>query len=480
MTIKTWTASQFVKMKNSTKQPGSSPTPTSHTVRLKDSTSIVNPTIVFQGHVDPMDICYAYIDDFERYYFKNDMRYVGPETEIDFVSDPMASFKNEIEDYECLILRSSDSGFYNKYLPDALDPAETGFTESHALEPGTTVFTTTDFCCLLTVVGKSQVIYAGAGMATTYVLDYANLIDLNLYFNNSTFLGNLIQEFTNPMDAILSCKIVPISYSDSIWGNDTGNVYIGSQQVTGVTGKVLGTRWTTQSISLGVPSAITSLTDYRRGDGYTSYSAYLPFVGMVQVPFQAVDGGTFRLRRNLDLFTCDVSYDILYYSGDTFLPSEPIATYSGNFASESPVSHQAYSSMGVAGGIIATIGGAVALATAVATGGASLIPGAGAIAGGIGTTIKSLESHTQINGALSSGLGVKSGNRVILVAFTRKTSHSPVSIAPFVGLPTHKVDYIRSHSGYLQVYNPSVRCTRATVEELSAINSMLAQGFRYE
>ena len=480
MTIKTWKASQFVKMKNSTKQPGSSPTPASYTVRLKDGTSIVNPTIIFQGHIAASDICYGYIDKFERYYFRGDLRHVGPDTEIDFVSDPMASFKSEIEDYECLILRSSDSSFYNKYLPDALDPAEIGFTEAHALETGTPLFSTSDFCCLLTVMGKSQVIYAGAGMATTYVLDYANLIDLNLYFNNGTFLQNLVQEFTNPMDAIISCKIVPIAYSNTIWGNDTGNVYIGSQQVTGVTGKVLGSRWQTQSISLGVPSAITSLTDYRKGDGYTSYSAYLPFVGMVQVPFQAINDGTFRLRRNLDLFTCDVSYDILYYSDDQFLHYIPIATYSGNFASESPVSHQAYSAMGVAGGIVATIGGAVALATAVATGGGSLIAGAGAIAGGVGTTIKSLESHTQINGALSSGLGVKSGNQVILSAYTRKTSHSPVSIAPFVGLPTHKVDYIRSHAGYLQIYNPQVRCTRATIDELNTINSILAQGFRYE
>lgn len=478
MTIKTWKASEFVKMKDSTKQPTTSGT--SRTVRLKDPTSLISPTLILAGHIDPSDIGYVYIDDFSRYYFKSDISYDGPETVLSLASDPMASFKNEIEDYECLILRSSDSSFYDKYLPDPLNPERVDFTEAHALEPGTALFSTSDFCCLLTVMGRSDAISADGGMSTTYVLDYANLIDLNLYFNNSGFLQNLIQEFTNPMDAILSCKIVPISYGASIWGSTTGNVYIGSNQVPGVTGKVVGGRWQTRSISLGVPTAITQLTDYRRGEGYTTYSAYLPFVGMVQVPFQAIDGGTFRLRQNIDLFTCDISYDILYYTGDQYLSTEPIATYSGNFGSESPVSHQSYSAMGVAGGIVATIGGAVALATSVATGGASLIAGAGAVVGGAGAIARSLESHTQINGALSSGLGVKSGHRVILVAFTKKVAHTPVSAAPFVGLPVYVVDYIRSHSGYLKIHEPSVRCTRATIGELESINSILAHGFRYE
>lgn len=480
MTIKTWKASQFTKQKNSTKQPGSSPTPTSHTVRLKDPASITHPTIIFDGHITPTDIGYAYIDKFERYYFVSDYRYDGPNTEIDFISDPMASFKNEIESYEGMITRCQDSSWYNKRIADPLNPATNDFDCYIAKETGTPMFTSTDFCCLLTVMGKSSVVVADGGMTTTYVLDATNLIQLNLVLNQGNFWQNLVAEFTNPMDAILSCKIVPISYSNAVWGSTTGNVYIGSQIATGVTGKIVMSRWQDVAISLGVPSGVTSLDNYRQSEPYATYSLYLPFVGVVPLSYQAIKGGTLYLRKHIDFYSCDISYEVRYSTGDTFTPYIPIATYSGNFATEAPISHQSYSAMGVTGGILATIGGAAALATAAISGGASLVPGLGAMAGGIGTTIKSLEQHTQVNGNMSSGLGVRPGNLIIMMAFIKKLATTLTDNLLTVGLPCYKNDFISSHPGFIQMYAPSVKCSRATESELANINSMLAGGFYYQ
>jgi hypothetical protein len=472
MTIKTWKASQFIKQKNSTKQPGSSPTPTSYTVRLKDPTSITRPTIIFDGHIAPTDIGYAYIDDFERYYFVSEYRYNGPNTEIDFVSDPLASFKNEIEDYEGHIARCSDYTWYNNMIPDPLNPIASGADFYGAAESGSSPFSSSAFCFILSVIGKSQISTAQNGMATTYCISISAMEHLIDDFNNASFLQNLINEFTNPLDAIVSCKIVPLVYGSSLWPATEYNVYIGTQS-TSAMGKIITGRAVNDAITINLPAGATSITGYRKAEPYATYSAYLPFVGVVGIKYENVAADNkLHIARHMDIMSGDISYDIVQ-------DSQVIATYSGSFATNIPMSNKSYSGSGVIGGVMATLGGIVGAAVAAYTGGAAL-PAVGAIAAGIGGTVTSLEQKTQINGMISSYLGVQSGIYCRIMCLFRKLASTITDHQQTEGLPCHKTDYVRSHSGYLQMLNPSVKCTRATAGELDEINATMASGFFYQ
>lgn len=473
MTIKTWSASQFSKQKNSTKQPSTSGT--NHTVRLKDGTSIVTPTIIFSGHLNPSDICFAQISDFGRYYFKTDFRYVGPETEIDFESDPMGSFKSDIGDYEAHIIRCQDPTWYNNMIPDPMNPTESDYDVYSNGPSETPPFSTSAFVYILTVIGKTaNNIIPRNGMATTYIVSAAGMMDLIDDFNNASFLQNLINEFTNPMDAVVSCKIIPMVYGASYFPSTEDTIYIGTQ-ATSAKGKLLVNRIMRTSVSINVPSAVTlSNLGYKRAEPYTTYSAYLPFVGNVNLSYPNISSDNIlHIEREIDLMSGDIAYGINQ-------GGEIVATYGGSFATDIPMSNKSYSGTGIIGGVMGVIGGIAGTIASLATGGAAL-PALGALAAGIGATVNSLEQKTQINGTVSSFLGVQLGFNLRLICSMKKTAAAVTGHLLTEGLPCNRADdYIRSHSGYIQVMNPSVTAPEATITELNFINSQLSAGFFYQ
>ena len=63
----------FAKRENSTAQPGAGITSKTYDCKLKENTSIINPTIEIvkeaaQNYTDLLSYNYAYISDFGRYY----------------------------------------------------------------------------------------------------------------------------------------------------------------------------------------------------------------------------------------------------------------------------------------------------------------------------------------------------------------------------------------------------------------------------
>lgn len=83
---------------------------------LKDETSITNPEILIEIE-NPSGFNYAYIPEFNRYYFINDIISVGNNLwRISMHVDVLESFKNEILSQNCIIEKST-LGF-DLYLPD--------------------------------------------------------------------------------------------------------------------------------------------------------------------------------------------------------------------------------------------------------------------------------------------------------------------------------------------------------------------------
>ena len=97
----------FSKKENSTKRPTGEGT--SFNCILKEDTSIINPVIRLDlgQPFNPSQFNYAYIEDFNRYYFIEDWINSGSLWIASLSVDVLASFKTEIGDADLYILRSS-------------------------------------------------------------------------------------------------------------------------------------------------------------------------------------------------------------------------------------------------------------------------------------------------------------------------------------------------------------------------------------
>ena len=94
----------FTKRKNSTKRPADG---TTYTGTLKDNTSVVNPSVIFEFSAFPA-YNYAYIQEFARYYWITDKTHVANNVWIITMHvDVLASYKNEIGGSSKYVLRSA-------------------------------------------------------------------------------------------------------------------------------------------------------------------------------------------------------------------------------------------------------------------------------------------------------------------------------------------------------------------------------------
>ena len=86
----------FSKRRNSTGRPATPSTPTVN-AKLKDGCSIAKPVLEISATITGMDNVsqynYAYIPDFERYYFVTDWILTGTIASVYLVVDPLASFR---------------------------------------------------------------------------------------------------------------------------------------------------------------------------------------------------------------------------------------------------------------------------------------------------------------------------------------------------------------------------------------------------
>ena len=82
----------------------------------KGDVSIYAPTIIL-NYADYTDANYAYIDDFERYYFITDKPVkTGGRIELSLKSDPLETFKSQILNLNAVIEKQENKG--NMYFND--------------------------------------------------------------------------------------------------------------------------------------------------------------------------------------------------------------------------------------------------------------------------------------------------------------------------------------------------------------------------
>lgn len=457
----------FYKKRNSTKQPAS--TGYNVTAALKAPTSFWNPVIVSKNV--PATANYFKIESgeftsFDVYYFVNDVVSItNYEREFHLSIDHLATYKTLVGTTYAYILRANDANA-SKWITDSLNPptaSMTAYKNTTSLTYGSnvTVFDLTTFRFLLSTVGAVQTIdYAlNNGIAKTYVMTGGQMAMLANKLCTTNFLQTMVNEFTNPMEAILRCIALPVNLSGlSTHGSE--NVYFGTQN-SQVSANVLLDRVLISEVVLNLPTPMTGQQTYLNFSPYCTATIYLPFVGVCPLDVDLVTGYSLTLKTVIDAFTGDVTYSIKGTSSGVVYQ-----TYQGNCATSVPVSAMAFSALGALSGIMTTIGGVASQNPIMA-------------ASGVMATAQSLENHSMTNGSYSSIIGGWQGTDVIVTLYQSAPVHAIGDNIAEEGAPIEERRLINTMSGYVLCRNASVDIPGSDADK-EAVNNYLNSGFFYE
>ena len=471
MNINVW--SNFSKRVNSTKQPTSG---TQKTVLLKEETDIENPVFI----LNTTDFSINYVEAFGHYYFAKCRSLDANRTEIICNIDRLATYKSHIGSYSGFIEYSGLS--INQTIPDPRN-RPTCDVKIRQANKSLGLPLNSDGVYVLGVISSDT--NGASGGVQYYGLNQTQMATLmNEVFSTSGFFATLQNQFNNTMDSIVSCIWLPFTNLAIPNVFDTpGPIVIGEQTAPTAQGRKLLHRLMKPAspyvLNLDYPYSSKGHT-YLDKAPYSSGTLYLPFVGNVPLDIDA----TFSTRKitidyTVDLITGDISYRILYSDANA---DYHVATYSGNLATKVPVSGSSYDAIGEATGILTSAGGIAATVGALATGGsAAVVAGAvGTALAGAGVAARSVQLHTMVNGAVSSGLGAAWGTDAIATIFTQVPAEETLtSWQAEQGMPFFRKAQISTQSGF-------IKCSCASVdipgcqEDKDAVNSFLNSGFYYE
>lgn len=438
---------------------------------LKDSTSLTSPVLELKT-ATRHNYNYAYISDFGRYYYVTEWIYDKGIWSCSLTVDVLTSWRSNILNTTAYVEYSSSS-----YSNNIIDPRMTSSEEksyTHWEEPAESSIFSTNGCYILSIISTDANGYNGA--CAVYALTQSQLSQFSATITAQGFLDGVWEGlkniFNNPFDAIVSCRWIPFDYS-ALSGEEKELVvvYAGS----GVRGKLLTSNFVSSSFGTAIPSRTTT-KNYMDVAPFVTGVLYLPFVGTVPLDLNAFYPTNYiYIKTVCDVVTGDIVYT-LGQSAEFF-----VSTYSGNCASQIPLSNNMVDSLGMVSSSGGIIGGLATTVAGIVKKDPSLISkGLGAVGLGTYGTVRSAEVHTQTNGAISSRVGVHVQKTIELVLIRSNVRDaSGTDRKEIIGLPCFRTILLSTLSGYCQCSGASVSAP-ATDNELSLINDYLNSGIYIE
>lgn len=220
--------SGFDKKQNSTKQPAVSQTSVTLTGTLKQDCSVMNPIIQIKRTADdsvPSIYTYAYIDDFDRYYFVTDWTWNQPFWECSMNVDVLASHRSAIGSLTAFVLRA-DTEVYDELITDMMYPATNEFyLDQYTLQSVFTDNPVSGIYIVGIISGASGVNSVGAisyyamtstefGLLKSALLTNSNLssmgmLDANQAWDMTDMSEEIFKTMYNPFQYIASCMWFP-------------------------------------------------------------------------------------------------------------------------------------------------------------------------------------------------------------------------------------------------------------------------------
>ena len=214
----------FSKHENSTARPTGDGT--TFDCLVKTPSSLMTPFIELQSASNPVAYNYAYIADFNRYYFINDWKFDRGLWYASLAVDVLATYKSEIGSTNLYVLRSSAS--HNKYAGDKWYPVSTktlsatGATQTWNITSSTAF---NDGYYYITVLSPS------GGGSTCYKLapnDFISFLGALFSNYNDASLWNTLENSVknavyNPINYIYSCYWFPFNLN----GTSVNSIILG-------------------------------------------------------------------------------------------------------------------------------------------------------------------------------------------------------------------------------------------------------------
>lgn len=275
------------KKYNSTAQPASVGLTIS--CKLKDGSSIINPTIIvdFSTITNPTPQAYnmAYISEFARYYWIDDVRFVFGVWEYTLRVDVLASWKNNIGNQTLYVTRSSSN--YDTSIVDSFYPIKTGVTFSATTQnanPFATAFGNGYF-----VVGIINADSSAVGAVSYYVFTNtefrafaAYLLGNTAYWGTTEVSDQLLKCLYNPFQYVVSCTWMPVQPPVS---GTINSIKVGWWDLPVSASRLSATVRTSGTVTITIPVHPDGNTrTFLKSEPFTNYYLDFPPFGSFSIP----------------------------------------------------------------------------------------------------------------------------------------------------------------------------------------------------
>lgn len=287
--------------------------------KLTWSTSLSTVNILSDSDNFPFLKNYAYIPDFNRYYFVVDIVSVRSGLWLfKLKCDVLMSFKDDIYDLECIVARNETT--YNLMLSDSkmkfersvswtYKPPWTGTMQEGDVSQLTTPGLTSTYCYLLTGI-LPYTIMGGPGSThrprvmhdanSAIILNYSAVEQLFSTFNTPDFAQGFSNLFSNnPMDGVYALRAYPIDFGNffNLSNDDLDNLVLGSY-TTNIQGYLVPDHINTDYLIWGGKLDFTDEHEWWNYDD--TVIVYLPMVGFKEFAPEDIYGYYIRLQYSMN------------------------------------------------------------------------------------------------------------------------------------------------------------------------------------
>lgn len=444
----------FSKKINSTAQPTGG---TEYDCLIKSPSSIMNPVV--ELNVNPMAYNYAYISEFSRYYFINDIRFDKGLWICSLNIDVLATYKTTIGSSSTYVLRAANA--QNPYIIDNAFPLTGNVTyDSTIFESGISTSYNSGYY-IVTTTGDQA-----ANGKTTYQLTPAQFSSLvSALFTTADGLnwGDLTQ-------GVINSLMNPIEYISSVIWSPTAFTTSGTAEVrcglwrSGITADLV-TNILQLSYTVNIPKHPQAATygKYCNMAPFTHYDLDLGFTGTIPLDTSMlVDVSQILVSIRRDTMT-----GLAVVEGRTVTSNDQMQLFKLTAPYGVPIPMTQVSS-----NIGPVIQNAVNAGASAATG--DLLGMAFSTAGFIGSMVEALTGNVTNSGAQGSIAGHQMPKR-LFSRFYEIADRNPTDM----GKPLCSSRTPSTLGGYMKCANAHVAIS-GTSAEASMINAYMEAGFYYE
>lgn len=470
----------FSKRVNSTKKPVNPAVSVSCV--LKDNSGVLNPVLEVSINTNPQGLNYAYIPQFDRYYWVNEWTWIIGRWEVTLSVDALATYQTQIGNSEHYVLRSSYR--YNQNIVDELYPVLSWQPNYYTDTASFNWVNQIDLGWFILGVANNnpQSDFGGIDYYALSMSQIRNLMDYMLpdfgsaWTNGFTGMtDSLYRSIYAPFDYIKTCKWLPLGLSVDGFSTLTSNIRFGNYEsnVQGYHILQQTQYWQVDEKVLTLPASWLSLDAKYRTSPYAHlYIVFNPF-GVIELnPLDFTDTRTIKLYLYYDLMSGNGFLKIYKRVGTT---EYFITQKETSITIDVPLSNASIDARGIFSGIGGIItSGVTALAASTGAGIAASAIAAGASAGSLGIAMAPTINGS--TGSYSGNIRTYEGTATLVYQSSYFASEDNAEN----GKPLCESVILNTIPGYIKCLHGEIGINGAFSEELETIKESLTSGFFFE